>query len=307
MVEQLNQNKLRGQQAPLCILDFSTLYTSLPQPQLINRLSNYIRVAYLLKYNIDRSTHLYFSFNRHTHSYNPPVWLSHPPPSHTAYDALLHADKFIYFLTFQIENSFIAFGKHALYKTPRYKESTLTPSSKSKSSTTPLFSLFSMSKSSTKNERDSTTPPKSSMPNKKPSNSTDTRHQRWRLTSQPTFSSPQHAICSNSPTKSNSLSKLSTSCKLSISNTNTTPTSSTFCHATSTTSAFNIKTIISSLSTPLFPFTRSHQLRSAPYPLDSYQFSPSPFLTFFFSPISLLYSYLLQLKLFFLRQLYILT
>eukprot|EP00808_Paulinella_micropora_P013057 g41759.t1 len=83
----------------------------LPQPQLINRVSNYIRVAYLLKYNIDRSTKLYFSFNNCTHSYKPPVWRSHPPPSQKAYDLFLDADTFISFLTLQIENSFIAFGE----------------------------------------------------------------------------------------------------------------------------------------------------------------------------------------------------
>eukprot|EP00808_Paulinella_micropora_P001118 g40778.t1 len=98
-------------------LDFSTLYTSLPQPQLIHRLSNYIRVAYLLKYNIDRSTHLYFSFNNHAHSYNPPVWRSHLPPSQKAYNLFLDAGTFISYLTFQIENSFIAFGELVLQQT----------------------------------------------------------------------------------------------------------------------------------------------------------------------------------------------
>eukprot|EP00808_Paulinella_micropora_P026626 g45988.t1 len=108
MVELLNQTK-----PP----DFSTLYTSLPQPQLINRLSNYIRVAYLLKCNIARSTHLYFSFHYRTHSYNPPVWRSHPPPSQKAYDLFLDADTYISFLNFQIDNSFIAFGELVLQQT----------------------------------------------------------------------------------------------------------------------------------------------------------------------------------------------
>eukprot|EP00808_Paulinella_micropora_P023667 g16053.t1 len=115
MVEQLNQNKPPGQRAPLCTLDFSTLYTSLPQSQLINRLSNYIRATCSHKFNIDRSTHLYF--NKHTHSYKPPVWCSRPSPSQDAYDVLLDADKFIEFLNFQIENSFIAFGELFLQQT----------------------------------------------------------------------------------------------------------------------------------------------------------------------------------------------
>eukprot|EP00808_Paulinella_micropora_P030287 g76276.t1 len=116
MVELLNQQKPPGQQAPLWTLDFLTLYTSLPQPQLINRLSNYIRVTYHLKHNIDRSTHLYFSVNR-TNSYNTPVWCSHPPQSQKAYDLFLDAGTFISFLTFQIENSFIAFGEFVLQQT----------------------------------------------------------------------------------------------------------------------------------------------------------------------------------------------
>eukprot|EP00808_Paulinella_micropora_P017783 g8821.t1 len=296
MVEQLNQKKPPGQRAPLCTLDFSTLYTSLPQSQLIHRLSNYIRATYSHKFNIDRSTHLYFSFNKHTHSYKPPVWCSRPPPSQDAYDVLLDADKFIEFLTLQIENSFIAFGElvlqqtigipvgefdfflqlinlyriplihafvlterflddllslnnsdfnkhryhtrplhfhfsipqlrrstfshlsyrnnvtiYALYNMPRFRASTLTPSSKLKlNTTTPLPFLDIQIKYDERSGQyyvDHFAKELSAKYKAIQFNRYRTSDQHWHPTSQPTFSTPQHAICSNSPAKSNSLSK----------------------------------------------------------------------------------------------------
>eukprot|EP00808_Paulinella_micropora_P013231 g45281.t1 len=90
--------------------------TSLPLPQLINRLSNYIRVAYLLKYNIDRFTHLYFCFNNHTHSYNPPVLCSYPPQAKKP--TIPFSTRSLLSTTSPSKsNSFIAFGELVLQQT----------------------------------------------------------------------------------------------------------------------------------------------------------------------------------------------